>query len=317
NGDYALTLPPGSYKIQFFPPPGTPFQSQFWNGKPPQFELADTLLLSGDVSGINAQLAGGFSIRGNVSDRANHIAIANIDVQAYDALVPCCRFLGGTRTNQFGDYTLPLPSAVTVKLTFQAIDLTAPAYVQRWWNDKADFGPADPIVVNGNVTNINEVMDAGYKITGRVTDAANPTTGVADVFVDAQPNFSCCFYGTKTMADGRYIVVVSAATYRISFFPPSGTDFLEQWWNNKPGYSAADLLTVPSTTVDLSSINAVLVHGIPVRGTVTAAVGGAAVGQVGVVATLDDPAVPCCVNYQALTAADGTYTMSGRSGRYR
>src|SRR5207247_2215222 len=85
NGDYALTLPPGSYKIQFFPPPGTPFQSQFWNGKLPQFELADTLLLSGDVSGINAQLTGGFSIRGNVSDRANHIAIANIDVQAYDA----------------------------------------------------------------------------------------------------------------------------------------------------------------------------------------------------------------------------------------
>jgi len=317
NGDYALSLPPGSYRIQFFPPPGTPFQSQFWNGKPPQFELADTLLLSGDVSAINAQLAGGFSIRGNVSDRANHIAIANIDVQAYDALVPCCRFLGGTRTNQFGDYTLPLPSAATVKLTFQAIDLTAPAYVQRWWNDKADFGPADQVVVTGNVTDINELMDAGYKITGRVTDSANPTVGVPDVFVAAQPNGGCCFYGTKTMADGRYIMVLSAATYRISFFSPVGSDFLEQWWNDKLGYATADLVTVPSTTVDLSAINAALVHGIPVAGSVTDSSTGAAVAGVGVVADRDDPPTSCCLSYQARTGADGRYTMYVSAGTYR
>src|SRR5207244_2993722 len=110
NGDYALTLPPGSYKIQFFPPPGTPFQSQVGHGKPPQFDLADTLPVNADVGGTDAHLASGFSILGNVSDRGSHIAIAGIDVQAYDATVPCCSFLAGTKTNQYGDYTLVFPS---------------------------------------------------------------------------------------------------------------------------------------------------------------------------------------------------------------
>jgi len=203
-----------------------------------------------------------------------------------------------------------------VKITFQSLAPTAPAYVQRWWNDKLYYNLADPIPVNGNVTNINEVMDAGYRISGRVTDSANPAVGLPDVFVDAQPNFSCCFYGIKTVADGGYSVVVSAATYRISFFPPAGTDFLEQWWNGRPGFGTADLVTVPSTTVDLSAINAALVHGIPVAGTVTDASTGAAVAGVGVVADRDDPP-SCCLNYQALTGADGRYTMYVSAGTYR
>src|SRR5439155_9452680 len=281
----------------------SPYIGQWWNNKP-DFDIADAILADGDKSAIDAKLGAGLAIRGNVTDRATSLAIANIDVQAFDALAPCCplRFLGGARTDAHGDYAIVLAAGATVKLSFQSPD-PGPNYVQRWWNDKADFESAGQIVVAGDVANINEVLDSGYRISGRVTDAAKPTVGVPGVNVTAQPNFSCCFYGAQTHADGRYSIVVSPATYRVSFFSPPGSDFLEQWWNNKPGFSAADLLTVPSSTVDLSSINAALVHGIPVQGTVIAAVGGAAVGQVGVVATLDDPVVPCCVNYQALTAS--------------
>ena len=120
----------------------------------------------------------------------------NIEVQAFDAVGPY-RMLGSTRTNAFGDYTLALPGPATVKLTFLSPD-AGPAYAQRWWNDKPYYAQADPIVVNGNVTNINEALDAGFRISGRVTDATLPGVGVPNVNVTAQPNFSCCFYSAST-----------------------------------------------------------------------------------------------------------------------
>src|SRR3989442_1232930 len=82
---YAPTLPAGSFKIQFFPPPGTGLLSQFWNGKPPDFNAADPLVVTADVALIDARLATGFSISGNVTDRTAH-AIGNIEVQAFDAV---------------------------------------------------------------------------------------------------------------------------------------------------------------------------------------------------------------------------------------
>jgi carboxypeptidase family protein len=258
-----------------------------------------------------------FSISGKVTDRATGLAIANIDVQAFDALAPCCSDpLASTTTDAQGNYTLVLTSGATVTVTFKSPD-TGPAYVQRWWDDTADSRDADPIVVAGQIVNINEPLDQGYRISGRVTDSADPDVGVSGISVGAQPNFDCCFYFTTTDGTGHYSFVVNAATYRISFFPPLGSDFLEQWWNEKPGFNSADLLTVPSATVDLSSINASLVHGIAVTGTVTDAVSGDPIDRVGVVATLDDPAVACCVNYHAQTDADGNYTLYVRAGDYR
>jgi len=78
---------------------------------------------------------------------------------------------------------------------------------------------------------VSKGSTTGYRISGRVTDASNPTAGVPGISVGAQPNFDCCFYFTNSDADGRYSLVVNAATYRITFFPPPGTDFLEQAWN--------------------------------------------------------------------------------------
>jgi len=317
-GNYRFIAPIGTgLKIEFgvFGPPGQ-YIGEWWSDKS-TYDAADVLLADADRSGIDARLAAASagSISGHVTDRATGLPIANIDVQAFDAVSPCCS-LAGTRTNANGDYTLTLAGAATVKLVFQSPD-PGPAYVARWWHDQSDFGPAGQIVVSGAVTNIDQALDAGYRISGRVTDSANPGVGVPDVGVLAQPNFSCCLYGTRSGADGRYSLIVSAATYRISFFSPLGSDFLEQWWNGKPGFSAADLLTVPSSSVDLGSINAALIHGIPVSGRVTAPGGTTGVDRVGVVATLDDPAVPCCINYQAQTDSSGDYTMYVRAGRYR
>ncbi len=311
-GNYRFIAPIGaSLKIQFT---ASSFVTEWWDDKP-FFSSADVLVADSNKTGVNAQLARGSanSVSGRVTDRATGLAVAGMNVEIALADV-CCQAIGGAVTDSNGEYTATLDAPATVKVLFFPVP-GGPSYASRWYNDKNDFNVADSFLVSGAVTNINEVLDVGVTISGRVTDAAT-TNGISNVTVSAQPNFGCCGFGSNTDVTGRYSLVVGPGTYRISFFSPPGSDYLEQWWNNQPGYSAAALLTVPSTTVDVTSINAALVHGIPVRGTVTGA-SGAGIGQVGVVATLDDPAIPCCVSYQAQTATDGTYTMYVRAGNYR
>jgi 5-hydroxyisourate hydrolase-like protein (transthyretin family) len=313
TGNYRFMAPLGaSLKIQFI---GSGHITEWWDNKP-FFDSADLLVADSNKSGVNAQLARATanSVSGRVTDRATGLPIAGMNVQL-DLANVCCQAIGfGAVTDSDGRYTVTLDAPATVKVLFFRVP-GGPPYVLRWYHDKDDFNLADSLVVSGAVADVDEVLDAGIVISGQVTDAAT-AAALLNITVIAQPNFGCCGYGSNTDANGRYNLVVGPGTYRISFFSPPGSDYLEQWWNNKPGYSAADLLTVPSTTVDLTSINAAFVHGILVRGTVTGAA-GAAVGQVDVVATLDDPAIPCCLSYRAQTGTDGTYTMYVRAGHYR
>ena len=318
-GNYALRLPAGSYKLTFF---------EFPFGSPPHFPAmyhdkrfdyeADVIVLNGDVAGIDQSLLRAVLIGGRVT-AADGTGIAGIQVSGQDGILPCCRFIDGAQTDAAGYYRFIAPLGSTIKVEFGVFGGSPPGthFIGEWWDNQPTFEVATPILVDGDKTlNAELASNVGNVISGRVTDSANPGVGVANVSVSAQPNFGCCFHSTSTGPDGHYSLDLTPGTYRISF-NSYGSDFLEQWWNNKSGYSAADLLTVPSTTIDLTSINAVLMHGIPVRGTVTAAVGGATVAQVNVLATLDDPGIPCCVNYQAQTGADGTYTMYVRAGHYR
>src|SRR5439155_13163751 len=184
NGNYALNVPAGSYKIQFFGPNGTRFLSEFYNDRGVDFANGDTLVVAGDVNGINAQLAVGAIVTGRVTDRNTGASIANIDAQALDASSACCpfRFLGGARTDADGRYMLLVPTGATIKLTFQSPDL-GPSYAQRWYNDKPDFGHADALLVVADMANINEVLDPAFRLSGRVTDPSAPGVGVAGVNV--------------------------------------------------------------------------------------------------------------------------------------
>ncbi|TMF76593.1 MAG: HYR domain-containing protein, partial [Chloroflexi bacterium] len=320
-GDYALVIPGGRYKLNFFESPlgEHPHYFQWWSDHATSAD-ANVLIIFDDSPGANASLMPAVFISGQITDASDGHAIAGLQVSGQDATLACCRFVDGAQTDTSGNYRFIAPLGASIKIEFGVLGGSPPgtSYLGEWWDDKPSFDTATALLADANKTGINAQLarSAAPRVSGRVTDAANSAVGVANVGVMAQPNFGCCFYSTTTRADGRYTLDVTAGTYRISFFPPYGSDFLEQWWNNEPGYSAADLLTVPSTSVDLSSINAVLIHGIPVSGT-TSDAAGAPVAQVGVVATLDDPAVPCCVNYSAQTDSAGHYTLYVRAGRYR
>src|SRR5439155_4935382 len=127
-----------------------------------------------------------------------------------------------------------------------------------------------------------------------------------------RPPALCCYNAfSSTGPDGRYTVYVRAGAYRINFQPPDATDYVLEYWNDKPNRDAADLLTVAGPT---TGIDAQLEVGFRISGRVTDAVSGAGIGQVGVTI---NPA-SCCQEFLVkLTANDGSYTAVVRNGSYR
>ena len=113
------------------------------------------------------------------------------------------------------------------------------------------------------------------------------------------------FYAS-TNAQGDYAMSVPKnVTLVVGFFPPVGPlAYLPSYWNGQRSFSEADQLVVGA--VDVAGINGALELGVFMRGRVTDAVTGAGVAGLPVIAFV----APCCVNFFAITAVDGTYVMA-------
>ncbi len=70
---------------------------------------------------------------------------------------------------------------------------------------------------------------------------------------------ACCrvVAGAQTDASGNYqLLVPTGASVKVQF-TPGGTPYIQQWWNNKPDFTTADLI---SASADVNNINATMVH---------------------------------------------------------
>jgi hypothetical protein len=145
DGTYTTDpLPSGSYKVQFFDcHPDPSYIREWWNNQP-TFESANSVdVSSADATGISPILAAGNTISGTVTDGVNPIqgvcvGASNAGGQPFDPPA------GGGNTNASGNYITEPLAPGTYKVSFNDCNPSAPAYVAEWWNDKADFGSADP-----------------------------------------------------------------------------------------------------------------------------------------------------------------------------
>jgi hypothetical protein len=156
-GDFTIIAPAGSYKLFFSTPPGSRYVSEWWNNRR-FFDVADTLVVAGDMSGLDAGLATGFFISGHVSDRLTGAPVVGFSVQAFDANAPCCAFQSGMLTDGNGDYVLRVPGGLW-KIGF--LPFGPSIYLERWWNDKANFGLADAILISADVGGVDARLDRG------------------------------------------------------------------------------------------------------------------------------------------------------------
>jgi hypothetical protein len=147
-------------------------------------------------------------------------------------------------------------------------------YVSEWLDDAPDQVSADPVTVVDatTTTGIDAVLAEPEAIAGRVTDTAGaPLEGICVVvgYADGSggsgqpPGFA------QTSADGYYFIALPVGQYKVSFydggFPCDRDKYEGQFYNDKPGSSSADVVTVVTGRTTFG-INAVMWERTRIRG---------------------------------------------------
>lgn len=112
---------------------------------------------------------------------------------------------------------------------------------------------------------------------------------------------------TQTAADGTYVIALAPGTYKVVFFGTSADEpWVQQWWNARTTYSAADVVTVPAGLVRL---DARMAKGGAIEGRISDASTGASVTPATI--AVYDASAPCCATRLSATGArgDGTYSV--------
>jgi hypothetical protein len=275
DGNYAALVASGAYKVQFFDCGPGRYLTQWWNDKP-NFGSAEIVdVTDGDQENVNAVLAEGKRIAGQVtSDGATGIQNICVVVSPGDEE----GFVTFAGTDQDGNYAAVVP-ADEYKVEFSDCG-PSPQYLTEWWDGKPDFDSADIVdVTGGDQENVNAELVEGMQIAGQVT--SDGVTGIEEICVDIydktddenQIGFDF------TDQDGNYAAVVPAGEYKAEFSDcnPSPV-YLAEWWDDKPDFDSADIVDVTSS--DQENVNAVLVPPAPVNEAAPQLSGTPAVGQV-------------------------------------
>ncbi len=316
GGNYRFDdLPPGEYKVRFHDcGTGADYASQTYNGQGDLTSATHVTVTGGNTTtGINATLAPGASIAGNVQSAGGRgidgVCVSVVKASTGDVI-------DGTTTSSNGSYDVPGVPAGDYKVQFTtAADSCAFShrlFAQKWFNQQDTFAAADTVsVAAGDFRgDVNATLtSSGGSISGHVT-AANGGASVSQICVSAQSasgsDFDDPWASTQTDSSGNYVLEgLSSGSYKVSFQDCSdNTAYVFQYYNGASDFAGATAVAVSGTS-DHPGIDASLVGG----GTITGHVGD------GTSANVSD----VCVS--ALRLVNGTYqneqsSSTGTSGDY-
>lgn len=202
------------------------------------------------------------SIEGTVTE-SGHKELAGVSVTVYNVDE---EIKGTSSTNVNGEYTVGGLPGGSYKVGFS----DRPGYADQYYQKQASFESASfvPVVEGNATTGIDAEMTQPGKIAGRVTNSAGAP--VADVSVEAYGGEFEFIAGASalTNANGEYILEgLPEGSYKVGF-SPSGSTYLSQYYNGQESFSAATPVLVSAGTTT-PGINATLVEGGRISGTVT------------------------------------------------
>lgn len=252
NGDYVLSVPPGDYKLMFYPMDGE-FTAEWWNNAA-DYESATVVSVGGaPVTGRNATLATGLSITGRVTNGSGD-EVEGAYVIAFRIDGVDLQWAGGAVTDGDGEYSIVVAPGQYIMQVFGP-----DGYLWQWYDGETgtqDQGSAEPvIVVEGGDPDPLEpiVLSGGDPISGTVNDEATgePLPGV-DVLVYTS---DCETFVAWTATDGlgNYSVTLGSGQYKIWFLHYGG--YASEWYYVEEGLDEDGIETCA--------------HGVAVRGGAT------------------------------------------------
>jgi hypothetical protein len=300
------------------------YVTQCYDNQPTWDTATPVAVTAGEIqTGINAALQGGGAVSGTVTDAGGSLhGLENVQVNVSSSSTQAN---GSAQTDFDGNYTVPgLPAGNDYQVCFftwsgatgGSSDPTG--YIEQCYDNQTTSGTPTPVAVTlGAATiGINAALAGAAAISGTVTDAGGAHHGLADVWVDIYSPSMDIGWGATTDADGRYTLTgLSAGTdYRVCFTATVATGgssdalgYLEQCYDRQPTPNEATpvVVTIGETT---PGIDAALAGASAIKGKVTDA-GGThqGLGSVWVNVTSQSTGTGAL----ALTAADGTYTVTG------
>lgn len=244
TGSYIATgLSTGDYKLQFVPPSGTNYASEWYDNKGSTDADSVHVDAPAETKDKNAVLDAAAGISGTVTDgNGNGIAGARIDVYDSSDPDPVTGWLGGTTiVNSDGSYTVTgLPTAKNYKVQFfEKVIAGKRSGMMEWHSNTCDFDSAAEVQAGGIV---NAVLDRG--ISGNVVDKKG--AAVAGALIRIYDSSSQTLKGTATTAaDGSYIAACLpiADSYKVQFSPMS-------WYNGEKSFADANSVDGGSSGID-------------------------------------------------------------------
>ncbi len=251
-GAYKLDgLPAGSYYLRFGPPAGSHlnYVAESYDGKQVFLGSGDQLALGAgqDLSGIDAELEVGGTIKGTATDAGSFAPAAG--VWACVEANPPVQFGLCLRTGPGGEYEVNgLP---TGEYTVSFDGENSANYLRRFYDDAETFAGATPVPVTAGLTvsGIDAALHPGAQMFGRVTEAGTgaPAAGIEVCLFDYlhAPSTEYLDRCAETDAVGNYAMrSLREGTFKVTFLqrPWSGIFdklFLQQWWNGVPAASEA------------------------------------------------------------------------------
>ncbi len=305
-------IPAGDYKVEFDPPYGSDYVTQWYRGKG-SFEGADIVaVIDGEITqSIDAQLQLKGSISGKVTGDMHPKGVLGVMVTAYDAEDNAC---GSDWTGQDGRYRIPLEPGL-YRVRFHPYYVSV--YGDIWYGGKPDFDSADIVEVLPELetSGIDAFLISG-SISGTVASSDEPD-GVAKVDILVYDENGEYAGSAVTAEDGSYRVkglrTGDYFAYAYPWWPNAndGRSYAFEWHEDKGALEDADPVEVVVGN-DTAGVDFELESG-SISGKVTG--WDAPEGLEGIDVYVHDAHFHLVGT--ALTATGGTYTVKGiRPGDY-
>ena len=255
NGNYTLSLAPGSYKIAAYDE-ALKYATAFFDDAA-SFEAASVVsIASTDSATANVKLALAADVAGMVTDRATGAALAGIRVTAYAADGSVA---GRTVSGSDGRFAFAVrPSAIRV-----VFDDPAGTYASLYFTDEESFSTATSMsAVAGQTVTVNGALIRAAHVAGRIVDRLSGAP-LAAITVAAYNADGTTRALATTDSSGAYSIVVPPGDYHIAAFDDALVYL--------PQFAAA----VAHAVTTVTGFDFALTKGARVSGTVTAAASAA------------------------------------------
>jgi carboxypeptidase family protein len=253
-------------------------------------------------------VAAAATVAGKVTNAKNE-GLEGVEVRYYSSDDEYGRFV----TEKNGEYGKGINATAGVfKVEF--VPPAGSEYTSQYYKEKLSYAAATPVTVEeSKTTSVSAVLARGASISGTVTSAAPPHSEIEHIEVTAYekaaPN--AAIERTETSQFGAYkLEGLLKGTYVIGFKLGFGSDldYAPQFFPEKQRFLEAGEVSLVEGEKD-TGIDAKLVQGASISGTVTDAATSQPLAGITVIAT--PPGGAEMLEARTFTDANGNYTLAG------